>query len=245
MWRVIVKLICYLSNGYPTIESSVKMAGDYIEAGCDIIEVDFPSSDPYLEGEYIANRMKQALVACNDYNKYMDGIVEIKNSHPNTRFILLSYENTILEIGVDAFIKFCIDNKMMDLIYVGNHNEEVKSKLIASGIKISCYVQFHMDENEVKAAVESNGFVYMQAKPTTNNINPKFPNLKDCINHLRSLGITREIYCGVGIYAPEDIEMAKNAGADGVFVGSTVLKLHTDIPKMKETIALFKKTCNE
>jgi tryptophan synthase alpha chain len=243
--EVIVKLICYLSNGYPTIESSILMAKDYIEAGCDIIEVDFPSSDPYLEGEYIANRMKDALVACDDYSRYMDGIVKIKNNHPNTKFILLSYENTILEIGVDHFIKFCTDNNMMDLIYVGNHNEVVKNKMIESGIKISCYVQFHMDENEIKSAMESNGFVYMQAKPTTNNINPDFLTLKNCIDHLKNMGIKREIYCGVGIYAPEDIRMAKEAGADGVFVGSTVLKLHADIPKMKETINLFKKICNE
>lgn len=240
-----MKLICYLSNGYPTIESSIKMAKEYIDAGCDIIEVDFPSSDPYLEGELIANRMKEALVACNDYDKYMEGIIEIKNSNPNTKFILLSYENTMLEIGVDKFIKFCVDNDIKDLIYVGSHNEEVKNKLIENGVKISCYVQFHMDEEEVKAAVELNGFVYMQAKPTTNNINPKYPTLKDCIDYLKSLGIKREIYCGVGIYAPEDIKMAREAGADGVFVGSTVLKLHNDLPQMKETIALFKKTCNE
>ncbi|MEG1437329.1 MAG: tryptophan synthase subunit alpha, partial [Oscillospiraceae bacterium] len=29
-----MKLICYLSNGYPSIESSIKMAKDYVEAGC-------------------------------------------------------------------------------------------------------------------------------------------------------------------------------------------------------------------
>jgi tryptophan synthase alpha chain len=245
LWRLNVKLICYLSNGYPTIESSVEMAKDYIDAGCDIIEVDFPSSDPYLEGEYIAGRMKQALSACDDYGRYMDGIIEIKNNHPDTKFILLAYENTILEIGIERFVDFCTDNNLKDLIYVGQDNKAVKNKLIDSGIKISCYVQYHMDENEIKAAVESNGFVYMQAKPTTNNVNPKFPTLKHCIEHLKSLGIKREIYCGVGIYTPEDIRMAKEAGADGVFVGSTVLKLHTDIPKMKETISLFKKTCNQ
>ncbi|EMS72433.1 tryptophan synthase subunit alpha [Ruminiclostridium cellobioparum] len=240
-----MKLICYLSNGYPTIESSIAMAENYIQAGCDIIEVDFPSSDPYLEGEYIANRMKEALEACNDYSKYMDGIIKIKSNHPDTKFILLSYENTILEIGVERFIKFCVDNDLMDLIYVGSHNEEVKSRLIENGIKISCYVQFHMDEKEIQSALLSNGFVYMQAKPTTNNINPEFPTLKHCIEHLKKLGIKREIYCGVGIYAPEDIQMAKDARADGVFVGSTVLKLHNDVPKMKETIALLKKTCND
>ena len=243
--EVTVKLICYLSNGYPTIESSIEMAENYIQAGCDIIEVDFPSSDPYLEGEYIANRMKEALEGCKDYDKYMEGIVKIKNSHPSTKFILLSYENTILEIGIERFVKFCTENDLMDLIYVGSHNEEVKNRLIDNGIKISCYVQFHMDENEVQSALLSNGFVYMQAKPTTNNINPEYPTLKHCIDRLKELGVNREIYCGVGIYTPEDIQMARESGADGVFVGSTVLKLHNDIPKMKETIELFKKTCNE
>ncbi len=240
-----MKLICYLSNGYPTIESSIEMAENYIQAGCDIIEVDFPSSDPYLEGEYIANRMKEALEACKDYSRYMEGIIKIKNSHPGAKFILLSYENTILEIGLERFVKFCTDNNLKDLIYVGSHNEEVKSKLIENGIKISCYVQFHMDEAEVQSARLSNGFVYMQAKPTTNNVNPEYPTLKHCIDHLKAQGIEREIYCGVGIYTPEDIQMAREAGADGVFVGSTVLKLHNDIPKMKETIALFKKTCSK
>ena len=56
-----MKLICYLSNGYPTIESSVEMAGIYSEAGCDVIEIDFPSRNPYLESELISGRMAKAL----------------------------------------------------------------------------------------------------------------------------------------------------------------------------------------
>jgi len=240
-----MKLICYLSNGYPTIESSISIAKEYVEAGCDIIEVDFPSSDPFLEGEYIAGRMKTALENCSDYSCYMEGIKTIKNNHPNTKFIVLSYENTIESIGIERFIEFCTQNGLYDMIYVGGDNQEIKSKLIENGIKISCYVQFHMPEEEIQAALSSNGFVYMQAKPTTNNINPKYPTLKDCIDELKRRGITREIYAGVGIYATEDIQMAKEAGADGVFVGSTILKLQTDIPKMKETIAKFKKACNE
>lgn len=240
-----MKLICYLSNGYPSIEKTAEMARNYVDAGCDIIEVDFPSRNPYLEGEYIANRMKTALENCDDYQKYMDGIVRIKNENPHTKFILMVYENTLLEIGVDRFISFCRENGLNDMIYVGSNNAEVREKLINGGIRMSCYVQFHMPEEEVEAALSSNGFVYMQAKPTTGNINPEFPTLKDCIARLRSLGITREIYCGVGIHSPEDIKMARDAGADGVFVGSTILKLQNDIPRMKETIAAFKKVCCE
>ena len=235
-----MKLICYLSNGYPTSASSIEMAKYYVEAGCDMIEVDFPSRDPYLEGEYIAGRMADALKACDDYNEYMKGIQTIKEQNPNTRFIVLAYENTITEIGVEKYAKFLQDNGFADIIYVGDKHPEIKQQLIQLGVKVSCYVQFHMPEDEVKAAVEANGFVYMQAKPTTGNVNSQYPTLKDCIAHLREIGIDREIYAGVGIYAPEDVQMAKEAGADAVFVGSTILKLQGDVPKMQETIGMLK-----
>lgn len=234
-----MKLICYLSNGYPNIEYSIEMARIYTEAGCDAIEVDFPSHNPYLEGEFIAERMKEALLNCSDYDKYMEGIVKIKEQNPETKILLLAYGNTIDEIGTDNFIKFCKDNDLMDLIFVGE-DIELLNKLIRNGLRISCYVQFHMPEDEIKAAVKSNGFVYMQAKPTANNINEKYPSLEDCINHLKELGINREIYCGVGIRNVEDIKMAKAANADGVFVGSRILKLHNNIPLLKSTITELK-----
>ncbi len=234
-----MKLICYLSNGYPTIESSIEMAGIYTEAGCDVIEVDFPSYNPYLEGEFIAGRMKEALENCNDYARYMEGILKIKQQNPNTKILLLAYGNTIEEIGVDKFIKFCLENNLKDLILVEN-DIQLLNKLIDNGLKISCYVQFHMPKDEVKAAIKSNGFVYMQAKSEGNNINNKYPSLKDCINYLKGLGIDRDIYCGVGIRDAEDIKMAKDSNADGVFVGSTILKLHNDIPALKSTITELK-----
>ncbi|MFA5523443.1 MAG: hypothetical protein WDA24_03720 [Tissierellales bacterium] len=34
--------------------------------------------------------------------------------------------------------------------------------------------------------------------------------------------------------------MAKKSGADGVFVGSTILNLHNDVPKLKSTIVELK-----
>ncbi len=235
-----MKLICYLSNGYPSIEKSIEMAGHYAKAGADIIEVDFPSKNPYLEGEYIAGRMNDALKACDDYDKYMEGILKIKEQNPKTEFIILAYENTISEIGTAKFSKFLLDNDFKNLIYVGNEQENIKAELIKKGIKVSCYVQFHLPEDEVKAAVSANGFVYIQAKPTMNNINPNYPTLKDCIEKLRAEGIKREIYAGVGISTEEDVKMAKEAGADGVFVGSRILKLHDNIPELEKAIKELK-----
>lgn len=235
-----MKLICYLSNGYPSIESSKILAQQYVDAGCDIIEIDFPARDPFLESHYLVERMKTALSVCGDYEKYMEGMADIRRKLPNTKFILLIYEATLLEIGYDRFIEFCRENGFGDMILAGNKDDTVKEKLIADGMGVSQYVQFQILPAEVDAAKNSNGFVYMQGKPAEGQENPDYPTLKDCIAYLRAQGVERPIYCGVGIHTPADAQMAKEAGADGIFIGSAILNLQDDVPAMKKMIRTFK-----
>jgi len=235
-----MNLICYLSNGYRTIEESKKLAKVYSDAGCDIIELDFPSRDPYLEGDFIKSRMAEALEVCDDYDQYMQAFIDIKAENPNQTLFVLAYENTVLEIGKEKFTDFCVNNGFFDVIYVGLQNEDTKNYLLSRGLKISCYVQFHMMQEEIESAKNSNGFVYMQAKPTSGNINAKFPTLKDCIAELRRQGIDRDIFCGVGVATSEDYKMVEEAGGDGAFVGSTILKLFDNVPELTKTIRAFK-----
>lgn len=235
-------IILYLSNGYKTLESSYETAIDYADAGCTMMEIDFPSRDPYLEGEYIADRMAKALENCSDYEKYMDTMIRIKKRLPQVHFLVLAYENTVEEMGTERFIAFCKENGFEDVLLVGLKDETIKDRMMDSGLKVSCYVQFHMLPEEIASAKASNGFVYMQAKPTGNS-NPRFPTLKDCIQHLRDSGIKQPVYCGVGVHAPEDVKMVKEAGGDAAFVGSTILKLHEDVPAMKDMIRRYKEQC--
>lgn len=240
-----MELICYLSNGTPSIEGTLEMAKTYASSGCDIIEIDLPARDPYLEGEYIAGLMGKALERCDDYDQYLAEMAQIKKDNPTANLILVVYESTVLEIGYEKFVAFCKENGYEDLIFVGLKNDDVKNRMIADGIRVSCYVQYDMQETEIAHAAESNGFVYMQAKPTEEGkVNPKYPTLADCIRSLREEhGITRPIYCGVGIHTPEDAAMAKKAGADAVFIGSSILKLYDDVDALKAKIQEFKAEC--
>lgn len=238
-----MNLICYLSNGYPTIDDSIEIAKSYVEAGCDMIEIDFPSHNPYLESEYIAGRMAEALKNCDDFDKYMEGMIKVKNLLPNTSFILMVYENTVEEIGVEKFIRFCLENDYRDIILVGLKDEVIKNTFIEQGLRVSCYVQFHMDEQEVEYALKSNGFTYLQAVAAPNQATKEHPTLKSCIEYLRKRGLKNPIYCGVGVHTPQDAAMVKEAGGDGAFVGSTILKLHGDKPALMGKIREFKAMC--
>jgi tryptophan synthase alpha chain len=95
-----------------------------------MMEVDFPSRNPYLESDYIAGRMKKALEACDDYEKYMDSIVAIQKRLPDVKILVLAYENTVEEIGVDRFIEFCLTNNLKDILLVGLKDDIIKNKII-------------------------------------------------------------------------------------------------------------------
>lgn len=240
-----MEVILYLSNGYPTLEASLQMAKEYVDAGCGMIEIDFPSRDPFLESQLIKDRMAKALEECGDYDAYMAEIIQVKKDLPNVKLLVLAYENTIQEIGTEKFIRFCLDNDFKDVLLVGLSSNVIKDQIIAAGLRVSCYVQFQMLEEEIELAKASNGFVYLQAKVTPGQgfVNPKYPTLKDCVQGLRDAGIDRPIYCGVGVHAPEDVKMVKEAGGDAAFVGSTILKLQEDIPAMKAKIKEFVAQC--
>ena len=238
-----MKLICYLCNGYPSLEASAEIAKTYVESGCDTIEIDLPSRDPFLESELIAGRMAEALKACDDYDRYMEEMAEVKRSLPNTDFIVMVYENVVEEVGVEKFIKFCLDNDYLDIILVGLKDNTIKDQIIAAGLRVSCYVQFHLPEEEVAYALASNGFTYLQAVPAPGQATEEHPTLKSCIEYLRERGLKNPIYCGVGVHTPEDCAMVRDAGADGAFVGSAILKLQTEPEALAKTIGEFKACC--
>ncbi len=238
-----MNLIGYLSNGYPTIEDSIEMAKTYFNAGCDIIEIDFPDTNPFLENELIQSRMQKALENCSDYDKYMEGMIKVKKDIPNAKFILLAYESTVKKIGKEKFASFAIDNGFLDLIYVGLENNEIKDYLISRGMKVSCYVQYQLDDKEVDYALSSNGFTYLQAKPTHGKMKDGYETLDKCIKYLKDKGIKEQIYCGVGVHTVDDVAMVKEAGADGAFVGSAILKLHDNKEALIQMIKDLKAKC--
>ena len=242
-----MKLICYLSNGYPTIERSLEIIDRYFEAGCDIVEIDFPAHNPYLDSEFIRSRMKRALDACGDYSRYMDAISEACEKYSASRFVVLVYEETIEEIGIDRFIDFCRRNALLDIICIGSTRTDFKIECMEQGLRIATYVPFHLPKDDLAAAERTNGFIYLQYRPAPSADLP-FDTLGECIGYLRrSAGIdpSRPIYCGVGVESPEDIRRIRESGGDGAFIGSAVLKLHDDPGGMKTLIRSMKKATLE
>jgi len=54
-------LVGYLPAGYPTVDGSAELLTAMIDAGCDLVEVGLPFSDPVLDGPSVQHAAGQAL----------------------------------------------------------------------------------------------------------------------------------------------------------------------------------------
>jgi tryptophan synthase alpha chain len=54
-------LVGYLPAGFPTVEGSIEAMTAMVAAGCDIIEIGLPYSDPIMDGPTIQTAVQQAL----------------------------------------------------------------------------------------------------------------------------------------------------------------------------------------
>lgn len=232
-----MRLICFLNHGSPSIEASHQTVKDYIDGGVDVIETDFPAEDPYLDSDYIKNRMWEALAKYPNYDTFMASIETILKNHPHVHLYILIYERTILTIGIDQFIAFMKKNSLSEMILVGVEFPEIRKRLIDEAFKVSAFIEYHVPDEQVQLARSTTGFIYLQATPAE-KFHPEHRDLKSIIKYLRDCGIQNEINCGIGIHSYDQLRMVKDAGADGAFIGTQVLILHgqseTLVQKVKE-----------
>ncbi|MGO3732245.1 MAG: tryptophan synthase subunit alpha [Vagococcus sp.] len=235
-----MNIICYLSNGYPTSEATLEKAETYIKGGCDIIEIDLPTNNPFLDNEKIQHRMKTSYSEDSSLESQVDTILSIRKNFPNQKVLILCYEHTIKQYGVQKFIDLFLEVDAESVILIAPENDTISKRLVTEGVKIASYIPFDLPEKEIVAAKSANGFIYLQAKPA-GKVREGCETLDKAIKYLREeRGFDQPIYCGMGVSTQEDIKNLKAAGADGAFIGSSLFNLEETPEKMAEYIKELK-----
>ena len=234
-----MRVIGYLTCGYPTIEQSVETAKYYVEGGCDMLEISIPLENN-REKPFLAQIMREAVARCSDYDQYLKGIAQIAEDNPGTDITLLLYDEVVTSIGAKKFVDFCLSHGIWDVNSADLHNPEAISAMNESGIRIAGLVNYNLDERRIEEAIAATGFIYCQAFPREGQqLKPGYETLDKVIPYLRARGVKNDIYCGGGIASPEDAKVVKAAGADGLFLGTSIITLYNDPEKLRETIRAY------
>lgn len=94
--------------------------------------------------------------------------------------------------------------------------------------------------NEIKGC---DGFVYLMCSSSTGGEFASYNDIRDAIKRVRSQ-TSLPIGCAFGIKTPQDVCVAQSAGADGVIIGSALLRaLKEETARWRNFIKMMKHAC--
>jgi tryptophan synthase alpha chain len=94
-------LVGYLPAGFPDVPGSAEHLRRMIDAGCDLVEVGLPFSDPVLDGPVIQAAQHQALEAGTRIADVLRVVESVTSA--GGRAVVMSYFNPILRYGMQRF----------------------------------------------------------------------------------------------------------------------------------------------
>lgn len=97
---VMAHVVC----GYPSFEDNLKELEIMAEAGVDIVELQFPFSEPSADGPLFVHANEQSLKAGTTVDQCFKLMAQISAKFP-FKVLMMGYYNTVFKMGEDVFIQ--------------------------------------------------------------------------------------------------------------------------------------------
>lgn len=221
-------LIPFITAGDPDLGTTAKALEILANNGADIIELGVPYSDPLADGPTIQAAATRALakgVCLEDVLK----IVKEVSPKLEIPIVLFTYYNQIYYRGIESFLRQVKDAGVQGLVVPDLPLEEAEVLLkpaAAMGIEVILLVAPTSPKERIEAiASQSQGFVYLVSVTGVTGARAKMATGVESILADLHQTTDKPIGVGFGISSPEQAKQVKEWGADGVIVGSAIVKL--------------------
>lgn len=218
-------LMPYVMGGFPTLEQSLQIGQACVSAGADLIELGLPYSDPLADGPVIHAAGTRALAAGANVAGVLEVARELSWSVP---VALMCYANMVFAPGVDAFVERLARTGASGMIVPDLPYGEAPEVLDACdehGLALIPLVAPTTTPERLAAiGARARGFLYtVSVVGTTGERREIDEGLAGTI--ARAKASTRvPVAIGFGISTPEQALEAAEAGADGVIVGTRLVR---------------------
>jgi tryptophan synthase alpha chain len=220
--------IAYLVAGDPDPAGFLVAARAVIEAGADILEIGMPFSDPVADGPTIQRAHTRALEGGMTVDGFFEAVGEVRKLS-ETPILLMVYCNTVHHRGVERFYREALAAGADAVLVVDMPPEEGERAIRAArenGLDQIFLVAPSTSDRRLGGIVESaSGFLYLASLLGVTGARER---LSDEASRLISRVRPRTslpLAVGFGISRPEHAAALRDAGADGVIVGSALVKL--------------------
>jgi len=225
-------LVGCMPAGFPTVEDSIASMIAMHEAGCDVIEVELPYSDPVMDGPVIQRASDIALAAGVRTRDTLHIIESVAKA--GAPVVLMTYWNPIEKYGVNAFARDLAAAGATGMITPDLIPDEAQEWIAASDehrIDRTFLVSpSSTDERLAMTVANCRGFVYatalMGVTGARTSVSRQAPDLVARVRHA-----DREMPVGVGLGVGNGKQAAEVAAfADGVIVGSALIRCVLEAP---------------
>lgn len=216
-------LMPYLMGGYPDLATSRAIGVAYAEAGADLVELGIPFSDPLADGPVIHAAGTAALASGVRTAEVLDLGGELAELVP---VVVMAYANLVLAQGFERFVASLADRAISGLIVPDLPLEEAPGALEAcdaAGVALVPLVAPTTPEERLRAiGARARGFLY--AVSVTGTTGERGGLDASAVIARAKAATDVPVALGFGISTPDDVAAAAAAGADGVIVGSRLVR---------------------
>jgi tryptophan synthase alpha chain len=237
-------LMPYLMGGYPDLETSRAIGAAYADGGADLVELGVPFSDPLADGPVIHAAGTAALRAGATLPAVLDVARDIAARVP---VVLMCYANQIISHGLERFLDALVNARVSGLIVPDLPLEEATELRSACGARGLALVPLVAPttpaERLERIGAGASGFVYTVSLTGTTGERGEVAGGLETVISRAAAHTDVPVAVGFGISTPEHAATAADAGADGVIVGTRLVRAAgeaSDPPAaVRELVAAF------
>jgi tryptophan synthase alpha chain len=222
-------LVGYLPAGFPDVEGSIEALRVMVDAGCDVIEVGVPYSDPVMDGPTVQAAAQQALeggVRTRDVLRTVEAVAAT-----GTPTVVMTYWNPVDRYGVGRFAQDLAAAGGSGMITPDLTPDSAEEWIAAADLhdldKIFLVAPSSTDARIAMTTAACRGFVYATAVMGVTGARTTTSDLAGPL--VARARVATDLPVAVGLGVSNGAQAAEVASyADGVIVGSAFVRALLD-----------------
>jgi tryptophan synthase alpha chain len=218
-------LMPYLMGGFPDLDSSRRIGLAYADAGADLIELGVPFSDPLADGPVIHAAGTAALRAGATVASVLEVGGAIAERVP---VVVMCYSNPIFARGLERFADALAEAGASGVIVPDlplEEGEQMRAACDGRGLALVPLVAPTTPESRLaRIGRGARGFLYTVSLTGTTGERAALDGELAQVLGRAAVHTDVPVAVGFGISGPEQAAAAAAAGADGVIVGSRLVR---------------------
>ncbi|MEM7064474.1 MAG: tryptophan synthase subunit alpha [Cyanobacteria bacterium P01_B01_bin.77] len=122
-----ILLMSHTVLGYPSWDDNRRAIATLVQAGVELIELQFPFSEPIADGPILLAANHAAVQSGVSVQDCLNFAAEITQQYSQTRFVIMTYVNLLFQYGIGEFVKMAAQSRIAGCIIPDLPSEQAKN----------------------------------------------------------------------------------------------------------------------